>query len=355
MDAAVARILDANANRTAEALRVVEEFVRFDLCDGSLAACVKELRHSLAGVLAGASFQHINRVRNSTTDVGRTIKTERELERCDVGDVVTAAFRRATQALRVLEEYTKIVSPSAAREFEALRYKLYDLEHAVAVRTRGQATLCDMKLYVIVSESACALPWLRCVADAVKGGADCVQLREKTLSDAELLARAVALVDVCRGTNTRVVINDRADIARLSGADGVHVGQGDLSVADARKIVGPSRIVGVSTHTIEQARSAMTASPDYIAVGPMFPTTTKPQSHIAGPSLLARIRGETSLPLVAIGGINCDRVDEVLSAGADCLCVCSAVISQSDPMSAAEAIQAGIRSAHSVSEQSRAV
>ncbi len=355
MDAAVARILDANANRTAEALRVVEEFVRFDLCDGTLAARVKDLRHALASILGAPCFQHINRARNTATDVGRTIKTERELERCDVGDVVTAAFRRATQALRVLDEYTKIASPSDARGFETLRYKLYDLEHAVAVRARGRATLSDVKLYVIVSESACVLPWLRCVEEAIRGGADCIQLREKNLSDAELLARAGALVDLCRRTNTLVIINDRADIARLAGADGVHVGQGDLSVADARKIVGPSRIVGVSTHTVEQARAAMTASPDYIAVGPMFATATKPQDHIAGPSLVGQVKRETCLPLVAIGGIDCDRADEVLAAGADCLCVCRAVVSQSDPSAAAAAIRSRIRSPRSLSEESHAV
>lgn len=134
------------------------------------------------------------------------------------------------------------------------------------------------------------------------------------------------------------MLNDRPDIAVLSDADGVHLGQADLPAADARGILGPDRLIGLSTHTAEQLGVALGLMPDYVAVGPMFASTTKPQEHVPGPSLLTLAESATSIPIVPIGGITIDNAGILRQAGARRLCVCSAVIDSDNPQSAARAL-----------------
>lgn len=339
MDPETARILDANANRAREALRVLEEFARFSLDDRWLSSRIKSLRHALAQSLAEFDGGQLVRARNIVSDVGRSIETETEYSRGSVGDVAIAAAKRAAEALRVLEEYSKTTDSERSRRFEKVRYELYEIERAVAIRTSARERFADVKLYVLITDSLCHGPWLETAKRVIDGGADCIQLRENSLSDAELLERTRALAKLSRDAGILFIVNDRPDIARLGGADGVHVGQEDMVVADARRIVGPSGIVGVSTHTVDQAGDAMANSPDYIAVGPMFHTETKPRDQIPGLSLLTAVCHETSLPVVPIGGINEDNIAAVLEAGARRVCVCSAVISNSDPTAMARRLK----------------
>lgn len=339
MEAAVARVLDANVNRAREALRVLEDFARFDLQDGRLSARIKNARHALAEALNPELTLLLARARDIAADVGRTVEAETEYVRSNTRDVVLAAAKRGTEAFRVLEEYAKIFDADLARRFERLRYELYEIERATLVRIDARRRFAAVQLYVIVTQSLCKGPWLQGAEQAVAGGADCIQLREKSLPDDDFLDRARMLSRRCREAGALMVVNDRADIASLSGADGVHIGQDDLCVGDARRVVGPCGVVGVSTHTLAQARAAMDASPDYIAVGPMFATETKPQPHIPGPALVEAVRCETSLPIVAIGGIDEHNVQQVIKAGATCVCVCKSVIARSDVGAAARTLK----------------
>lgn len=152
----------------------------------------------------------------------------------------------------------------------------------------------------------------------VETGVKIVQLREKGLKDGELLALARSLSQVTRGTATKFVINDRADIALLSGADGVHVGQDDMSIEDVRRIVGTEAIVGLSTHTLEQAAEAQTIpGVDYIGFGPVYPTTTKLDADpVVGVERLAKVTAASKLDVVAIGGIFPENIETVIKAGA---------------------------------------
>ncbi len=339
MEPAVARIIDANANRAREALRVVEEFVRFELDDAWLSSALKSLRHDLASALGCDALGGVIRCRNIVSDVGRTVRTASEYDRADSREVVTAAMKRLTEALRSLEEYAKTVDANCAHAIEWLRYRAYEVERSVAIRIDARDWFRDRRLYVLITESLCSGDWLATARSVIDGGADCLQLREKSLPDRVLLERTRALATVCRESGVLLFVNDRPDIARLGGADGVHVGRDDLSVAEARRIVGPRLIVGCSTHSLAEARAAMADAPDYIAVGPMFASETKPREDIPGPALLAAVCAETSLPIVPIGGINHGTFDAVMQAGARCVCVCSAVISQPDAAAAARELK----------------
>lgn len=176
-----------------------------------------------------------------------------------------------------------------------------------------------------------------------RGGAAIVQLRAKRASDRRLLELCREACDGARRGGALFVVNDRPDVARMSGADGVHLGQDDLSPADARALLGADAIVGRSTHSLAQLESAAREPVDYVALGPIFATATKADAEaVVGLERLRDARALTSLPLVAIGGIDLGRAPQVVSAGADGLAVISALLDQPDLEQAARAFVAGI-------------
>jgi len=339
-DPAVARLIDANFNRAREAIRVLEDAARFILDDAPLTERAKGLRHDLTAAVR--SLPQADRMivfRDTPADVGTAITHDAEQHRAGTLTVVDAAAGRLTEALRALAEYGKLLDPAVAERIEQIRYAAYDLHKALTLRLRPKATWQRVRLYVLITEELCSGDWLEVARAAIEGGADCLQLREKHLSDAELLRRARKLADLCHAHGVLCIVNDRPDIARLAGADGVHLGQDDLPVREARKVVGPDAIIGKSTHNLDQALAAAAESPDYIAVGPMFASATKPQEHIAGPATLGEVTEKLNLPVVAIGGITPENLEQVLQAGAKCVAVCQAVIAQPDPAAAAAAFK----------------
>jgi thiamine-phosphate pyrophosphorylase len=318
------RVLDANANRAREAFRVIEDYARFVLDSDEFSGMLKQLRHNLAAAtklwLADAIL-----FRNTLDDVGKANKTEAEFRREDVADVVTAAGKRLGEALRAIEEFAKTLNPAAAAEVEEIRYRFYDIEQMIAGTLRPANRFANVRLYVLITESACRRPWAEVALEAIKGGADCLQLREKDLEGGELLKRARQLVELCRPRGVISIINDRPDIAILSGADGVHVGQGDLPATEARKIVGREKIVGVSTHSIEQAKQAVLDGANYIGVGPVFRSPTKPRDFLPGLALATQVAEQIRIPAVAIAGIDEGNVDEGIATGIKRIAVTAAV------------------------------
>jgi thiamine-phosphate pyrophosphorylase len=190
-------------------------------------------------------------------------------------------------------------------------------------------------LYVILDRSVArgrALPEL--LEAVLAGGCRMVQLREKAMPLSELFPVAQVLRRRSREAGALFIVNDRADLALALDADGLHLGQDDLPGAAGRRLLRPGMILGVSTHDADQARRALADGADYIAVGSMFPTGTKPGFQLVGPDLIRRVRPEIAIPLVAIGGITEDNCEGVVSAGADAVAVISAVCATADPETA---------------------
>ena len=194
------------------------------------------------------------------------------------------------------------------------------------------------RLHAIVdAETAARAGWpiLDLAAAYVRGGATFLQLRAKNLSGEAFLATAAAVVQLAHRHGARVLVNDRADIARLAGADGVHVGEDDLTPAAVRSIVGDAAIVGLSTHTVEQIERAVDQPVSYLAVGPVFVTATKATGYDAiGLDRVrdaARRAGARGLPLVAIGGITLENAASVLAAGAASVAVIGDLLGTGDP------------------------
>jgi thiamine-phosphate pyrophosphorylase len=332
----------------------MEEYARLVLDDAMLTTEIKESRHSLAaavlhlqqgshGQLSASAVDSSDELflihRDILRDVGCEISTSSEYERADESEVAAVAGKRLSEALRVIEEYGKTLDRDFSAAIERLRYRGYEIERRLALTIRARVRFSKVRLYVLLTEALCCADWYATAEAALEGGAQCLQLREKDLTDRELLERAKRLADLCREHDALFIVNDRPDIAVLSNAHGVHLGQDDLSVSDARRTLCSNMLVGVSTHTPKQLAEAADAVPDYIAVGPMFATPTKPQDHIAGPRALAAARESTSLPLVAVGGIDPGNAREVLSAADCCLCVCRSVISTPDVAASAARLQ----------------
>ena len=326
-----ARALDANFNRAQEAARVLEDYCRFALDDRFLTQEVKDLRHAVAAASASLPPHLLLASRETLRDVGVSVSSPGEYERSAPADVARANLKRLQESLRSLEEFGKLFGPALGRELEALRYRAYTLERAVVSGGRARERMGGARLYVLLTGGQCAgaLDWT--IARAAAGGADVVQLREKSLTDRELLDRARNVRRWTRDARVLFIVNDRPDIARLSEADGVHLGQDDLAVAEARRILGADALIGVSTHTIEQVRRAVLDGADYIGVGPVFPSRTKSFDEFPGLEFVRSATAETSLPAFALGGISPENVAEAVAAGARRVAVGAAVTTTADP------------------------
>lgn len=366
----LARIIDANFNRAREALRTMEDLARFALDDAALAAACKDLRHELTDAIHALKPHGLDRgtllaSRDTPGDVGTHISTPQEHDRPSLAAIAAAAGSRLSEALRSIEEAAKAAGADA-RPFEQLRYAAYTLDQRLALalppRKPPQWRLC-----VLITESLCTHhSWLDVAAAALRAGADCLQLREKNLDDGELLVRARTLVNMAGKEGDRalksgvgpssltahrssftpaVIINDRPDIALLAGADGVHLGQADLPILEARGLAGFRLLIGVSTTNLEQARAAVRAGADYCGLGPMFPTTTRHKPRISGPAYLRDYLADpilAQIPHLAIGGITPANLPELREFNCRGIAVSSCVCNSRDPESVCRELLCGI-------------
>ena len=423
IDHAAIRILDASLNRAGEGLRVVEDYARFVLDDAHLTAQFKQLRHDLAAAGAALPLPERHASRETQRDVGTAISTPAESRRDDAWSVCIASLERVKQSLRSLEEYGKVAQPQvstgdslgpAAVGFEALRYRLYTLEAAMGRTVDAVERLAGVRLYVLIDGCDSEAAFVDSVEQLVAARVDAIQLREKRLSDRELIERGRLLRKILsephntpitsgslplegrdqtstgdpkspersavarreatgegvrggytlqsplpnpphQGEGTRgatqrepkplnknplFIINDRADVAAAADADGVHLGQDDLGLKEARAILGPRKLIGVSTHSIEQARAAVLDGANYIGVGPTFPSTTKTFAQFPGVELLRRVAAEIRLPAFAIGGVTAENLNKVLATGFSRIAVSSAVTAAPSPAATAAALRA---------------
>jgi thiamine-phosphate pyrophosphorylase len=188
------------------------------------------------------------------------------------------------------------------------------------------------RLYVILDAALLTAPETECAQKLADAGVRLLQYRNKSASTRDLFESSKKLASLLSPVGVRFVVNDRADVAALAGADGVHVGQEDLEVEAARSFVGPGKLVGISTHNMEQFRLAAASSADYIAVGPVFSTSTKENPDpVVGIDFLRRVRQLTEKPIVAIGGITLNRAAEVIGTGANSVAVTSDILLAPDP------------------------
>ena len=323
------RVLDASINRAGEGLRVVEDYVRMVTGDAFLSSQLKQLRHDLTTATESIDSAARLAARDSEQDVGRNVQTETEYQREQSSSLIQSNMARVQQSLRAIEEFAKTADPQVAKATEQLRYRAYTVEKAVMTTVLSLKNLGHAKLYVLVNalgDGSDDFAAMRAhVSQLIEAGVDLIQLRDKELSDRQCVVAGKVLTEMTRDTTMQWIMNDRADIALAADADGVHLGQDDISVAQARRVLGSAKIIGVSTHSIEQARTAVIDGANYIGVGPVFPSKTKSFKAHVGTELVQAVVDEIRLPAFAIGGIQKDRLPDLLATGIRRIAVGNAV------------------------------
>lgn len=327
-DMRIYQVLDAAVNRACEGMRVCEELFRFTGISSAYER-LKGLRHRLRGLVEPFKSKMLEE-RDSVSDVGRYVgSVDSEYKRRDEDAVFRANVVRAQEGMRVVEESLKIIDPKKAKVAEQIRFDLYTLEHDWSGRLSVHRMLKEARLYCIVSDG-----FGKDVVDAssrLAGVADIVQLRMKRVSDAELLKTAERVKRRLEGSGTIFVVNDRVDIACAVCADGLHLGIDDIPVSVARRLF--RGIIGATVHNRKELKKAQEENADYLGVGSFYRSRSK-RSPVGGLKLAEMMEG-VDVIWFAIGGIEEDKLDELVTAGVRRICVSGAVMSKDDMRDAA--------------------
>jgi thiamine-phosphate pyrophosphorylase len=326
------RIIDANINRLGEGLRVLEEFARMTLNDTALTQKLKDVRHKT--VIVDTELRKLLLMaRDAAGDVGSRLEVGGEQGGRDAAGIITANAKRAQESLRVLEEISKTSQFNLdAKAYSLARFELYTIEKELAGRILRRDKIEKLKgLYAVIDTE-----WLKgrkpveVAGQMIKGGAGIIQLRCKDLNTREFLSIAKDLKEICAGKGVLFIVNDSLEVALAAKADGCHVGQEDLPVVEARRLMPIDMMLGCSVNTVKEALKAQKDEADYLGVGAVFATATKASSKAMGLERIREIKKVTSLPIVAIGGINRKNIGKVIKAGADSAAVISAVMGMDD-------------------------
>ena len=327
----VARLLDANLNRAREGLRVVEDWCRLVLQRPELVAQLKDYRQRLGRAHPSA----LKQARHAASDPATGLAHPAQQERSTPPQVVAANCARVQEALRVLEEFGRPGAPELAATAAAIRYGLYDLETVLLANQQRHHTLRQARLYLVTQPVPALLEVVRACLEA---GLRLVQYREKSprpgeggVPDAQRLRTATALRQLCRDHGALFIVNDRVDLAMAVEADGVHLGQEDLPPLVARRLLGPERLIGRSTHCPDHLRQAVADGCDYVGLGPVHATPTKPGRPPVGLEYVRQAAARCPVPCFAIGGVRPENARQVMGSGAHGIAVVRALMGAADP------------------------
>jgi thiamine-phosphate pyrophosphorylase len=319
----VQRILDANLDRAREGLRIIEEWCRFGLDDSGMAQECKNLRQELAVW----HVPELRAARNTPGDMGTHLTHSGEEQRQNIEQLLIANFSRVQEALRVLEEYSKLATGEMSSACKQFRYRVYALESQL-VSYRSRQILTAARLYLVTMP----VPDLvNNVEKALQGGLTLVQYRDKTSDDGVRLDQARQLKQLCHNYGALFIMNDRVDLALAVGADGVHLGQSDISIALARQVLGSQAIVGKSTTNPTEMEQALAEGADYIGVGPVYETPTKAGKAAAGLEYVRYAAQHATVPWFAIGGIDQNNITDVIQSGGRSVAVVRAIMLAEQP------------------------
>ena len=325
------RIIDANINRASEGLRVLEDIARFYYDNGMLSEKLRKMRHDVRKNAAYCLPECLNE-RDSLNDIGLSISKELKIDgRASPAELATANFKRVQEALRVIEENLKVLGKyETAKLYEDLRFKAYSLEKdyfLMDCKTTKRRKL-DTDLYCITAEEySRGRDNIEVVKAMINSGIRIIQYREKEKKPLQKYNECLKIRELTKKAGVTFIVNDDVDIAMLVKADGVHIGQDDLPPEKVRELVGNEMIIGLSTHSPQQAQDAVRKGVDYIGVGPIFKTYTKKDvCKPVGLEYLDYVVKNIDIPFVAIGGIKESNVHEVRTRGARCIAMVTEIV-----------------------------
>lgn len=338
------RIIDANVNRSSEGLRVLEDLARFYYNNKDISERMKKLRHDIRKNIKVWLPECIAQ-RDSVNDVGLSISKELEIDgKASLPELAAANFRRLQESLRTIEESLKVLGQyKLSKLYEQCRFDSYTLEKDFYKTTLifSRREKLDTDLYCLTAEEysngRCNI---EVVKEMIASGVKIIQYREKGKKLLEKYNECMKIRELTGEAEVTFIVNDDIDIAMMVKADGVHIGQDDLPVEKVRELVGDEMIIGVSTHSPEQAQDAIRRGADYIGVGPIYKTFTKKDvCEPVGLEYLDYAVKNVNIPFVAIGGIKEHNIHEVRSRGARCIAMVTEIVGAEDIRKKIESIR----------------
>lgn len=322
------RIIDANINRSAEGLRVLEDIARFKFNNTQISSELRELRHGIRFIFKGKEDKLLFS-RNALEDVGKTISLESKIDRrSSLKETTLSNFKRVEEAFRSIEEQLKTKGEyEEGKSVEKKRFLLYSIEKTMLALFKKKL---PQGIYGILGEKfSLGKSNIQVAKEMVTAGIDILQYREKLKDKSikQIYEECLEIREITKQADVIFIVNDYSDIALMVKADGIHAGQDDLPAAEIKKIAG-NMIVGISTHSPEQAQKAVKDGADYIGVGPVFATKTKEDvCDPVGFEYLDYVVKNIDIPFVAIGGIKRENLGEVVRRGARTISLVTEIIS----------------------------
>lgn len=335
------RMLDANVNRACEAARVLEDAARFIFNDAEMSSILRNIKHDIRkGIVDLFDLCIYSRDAENDTGIQNSLSSSIDA-RDDIKSLVTANFKRLEEALRSIEECLKIPRKyEKAKYYERLRFYSYVCEKKFFDRHYSvSANICFKRrnfklegLYCITAEQySNGRSNIEVVEYMINSGVKYIQYREKEKSLKQKYEECIKIRQMTAKAGVLFIINDHVDLALITGADGIHIGQDDIPLKEVRKIVPEDMIIGISTHCPEQALKAVEAGADYIGVGPIYRTFTK--KNVCDPVGIEYLKfavENINIPFVAIGGIKEHNIHEVISTGARCVAMVTEIVGAED-------------------------
>ena len=326
-DFRIYQIIDANLDRAREGLRVLEDWARFGLGENDFVVKIKNFRQ----ILGKNHLEVYKQSRNHIEDQCKGLTHQEQIKRGTPEQIISSNSGRIQEALRVIEEFSRLHNHELSKIASEIRYEIYTLEIDLLKLSKfknSQKILRENDLYIITDQKE---NLLEIIEEILQAGVKIIQHRFKTGTDKDHLQEAIQIKNLCKKYNSLFIINDRVDIALASNADGIHLGQDDLDLKTARKLLGYSKIIGISANNKIDISNAIKGGCDYIGVGPVFETETKKNKKPIGLEKIKELTKDLNIPWFAIGGIKSNNISYLKSNGFKKVALVSQLMNSEDP------------------------
>ena len=326
-DSRMYQIIDANLDRAREGLRVLEDWARFGLGENDSVKRIKNFRQ----ILGKNHLEIYKQSRNFIEDECKGLTHKEQSKRNAPDQIISSNAGRVQEALRVIEEFARLHNHELSKIASEIRYEIYTLEidllNLSKYKDSGEI-LKENNLYVITDQKE---NLLEIIENILIAGVRIIQHRFKAGTDKDNLQEAIQIKNLCTRYNSLFIINDRVDIALASNADGVHLGQDDLELKTARKLLGYSKIIGTSANNSIDITNAVKGGSDYIGIGPIFETSTKKNKKPLGIEKIKTLTKDLNIPWFAIGGVTTKNISNLKSSGFRKVALVSQIMNSDDP------------------------
>jgi len=326
-DLRIAQIIDANLDRAREGLRVLEDWARYGLDRVDIVKKIKDFRQ----ILGSHHLDYYKKARNYTEDKCNGLNHPEQFKRIYTENIISSNSSRIQEALRVLEEFSRNSNYELSKDASLIRYEIYSLEIELLNLTCNKnlnEILIKNNLYLITNEKP---DLIQDIENLLIGGVKIIQHRFKEIDDSTNLKTAKIIRKLCKEHGAIFIVNDRLDIALASEADGVHLGQNDLDLISARKILGFSKIIGISANNEQDIKQAIQNGCDYLGIGPVFKTNTKKNKKPLGIDLIKKLTKDIKIPWYAIGGIKNENIPKLKSNNIKKVAIVSEIMNHENP------------------------